>query len=246
MPEKLKCETRGRPYLCGVDCNRHEAIVFQPRCGLWSCPACAETNAELWALRTLNGIKELKSAGHEIYFTTITTHEDLSPEIALKIWPKQWGKLRQRASRAALVFEYLLVPEQHKTKKIHVHLLDTGALPERWWKDNARQCGMGFMATSEQLRNPAQGAKYVTKYLAKQLKDNVWPRGFRRVRTSQHWPKLPTMPDSNFDFMPVPPDMALNDFVLQLTFAGFDVHLSPDGETAWDFVRSIDKGGNIE
>lgn len=244
MQSELRCETENRPYLIAKDPQKKIAILFQPRCKLWSCPACAEINQKLWALRAIAGVEQLKEAGHELWFTTITSHEKLSPEYALMIWPKAWGKLRQRASRAADTFEYLLVPEQHISTKIHVHLIQTSGLTKKWWKDNARSCGLGYQDDSKRVRNGKQAGYYTTKYLSKQLETNSWPRGFRRVRTSQGWPKLPVMDDIGFSFHTIPPGMALGDLVALLWTEGYEVNLG-DHRQGWELIEQLDQNGDL-
>jgi len=243
--EDLICTARNRPYMVAYEEGERKAIIFQPRCKQWSCPACAKINKSLWALRTNYGVETLIEQGHEIFFTTLTTHERLSAETALVVWPKQWGKLAQRARRAADVFEYLLVPERHETGKIHVHLLDTAGLPTRWWKDNGRESGLGYMNESGEVKSGAAAARYTTKYLSKQLEYQAWPKGFRRVRTSQKWPRLPEMPESIFIFRPVQDGRALGDVVAGLLNAGYEVALANHRE-AWQLVQNIDRTSPID
>jgi len=237
--ESLVCTGKNRPFMIARNKNHMTAIFFQPRCKLWSCPACAEINAALWAITAYNGVKCLADAGLSLMFTTVTNHEKLSPEYAYKLWPQQWKKLRQRAVRAAGRFEYLLIPERHASTKMHVHLLNTGDLTERWWKDNARQCGLGHQDKSIKIDNPRYGAYYTTKYLAKQLTDVQWPRGHRHVRTSQHWPRPTQEPLLDTDFIPVPRDRSVAEMVAGYETIGYDC-LIVDHHEAWQVLSYLD------
>jgi len=189
------CSTPNRPFLRGVNHEEKRAIFFQPRCKLWSCPACAEINKSLWAVRAYSGAAQLAEQGIDISFLTLTSHEKLSAAASLAVWPDAWKKLRQRAYRASGGFQYLLIPEQHKDGRLHVHAIETAGLGKRWWKDNGRACGLGFMADEGIARTAGGAANYVVKYLSKSLAYTAWPKGFRRVRPSQKWPKMPELPE---------------------------------------------------
>jgi hypothetical protein len=236
---KVICDGKNRPFMLARNEKEKTVIFFQPRCKLWSCPACAEINRGLWAMRAYHGVTELAARGLTLMFTTVTNHEKLSPEYAYKLWPQQWKKLRQRARRAARMFEYLLIPERHQSGKMHIHLLNTGELSERWWKDNSRQCGLGHQDKSKQIDVPEMGAWYTTKYLAKQLEDTSWPRGHRHVRTSQHWPRPELTAPAGFDFLMVPRDRALAEMVSGYETIGYDV-LVLDHQEAWQVVGYVD------
>lgn len=187
-----QCNAPRRPWLAGVSLSTGNAILFQPRCKSWQCPACAEINRRLWAVRTFHGAAALRERGAHIYFLTITSHEALSPQGTITIFPDAWKKLRQRAYRMAGKYQYLMVPEKHVSGRMHVHMVETAGLSTRWWKDNARECGFGYMVEEEECSQDGRAAWYVVKYLGKQMSDNVaWPKRFRRVRVSREWPELP-------------------------------------------------------
>lgn len=243
--ESLLCTGKNRPFMVARNNKHKTAIFFQPRCKLWSCPTCAETNAALWAITAYHGTQILAKSGLNLMFTTVTNHERLSPEMAYRLWPEQWKKLRQRAVRAAGTFEYLLIPERHASTKMHVHLLNTGSLTERWWKNNARSCGLGYQDKSIKINNPRLGAWYTTKYLAKQLQDTAWPRGHRHVRTSQHWPRPIQNPLPDVDFIPVPRDRSVSEMVEGYETIGFDC-LIVDHHEAWQVLSYLDIVNTLE
>lgn len=233
----VDCTTPRRPYLLGANIETKQAVLFQPRCKQWKCPYCAEVNKALWAARGFHGAQELSGEEKTINFLTLTSHEKLSPAASLAVWPKAWQKLRQRAYRAADHFDYLLVPEQHKDGRLHVHAVETAGLGERWWKNNGRECGLGFMAEEEEAHTPAGAAFYVVKYLTKSIAYQDWPRGFRRVRVSRGWPKLPDMPEvPGWDWLVLKQNQSLDATIEEYQAAGFDVRLLGSRE-AWDYIK---------
>lgn len=231
------CKAPNRPFLKGVNESEMKAVIFQPRCKQWSCPACADINKKLWAIKAFFAAEVIEGTHGKPDFLTLTSHEKLQAKASLFVWPKAWSKLSQRARRKAKDFQYLLIPEQHKNGRLHVHAIETGGLGERWWKDNARACGLGYMAEEEEVRSPGGAAYYVVKYLTKSLQTDVWPKGFRRVRTSQRWPKLPHAPlPEGWLFAPLEHDEPLNRTVTILEHKGYDV-LVLDHFEAWEAIK---------
>jgi hypothetical protein len=87
--------------------------------------------------------------------------------------------------------KYVYLPEKHISGRLHMHGLVTGGMSTRWLKDNARECGFGFKAQSEEPLSVILGAFYCLKYISKSLTERAyWPKSLHRVRTSQEWPKL--------------------------------------------------------
>ena len=178
------CNAAGRPMLRAISQQQKTVIYFKPRCKSWKCPACAEINKRLWTVRIYDATAFHLAQGASVAFTTLTTHEKLSVEQSWRLFGKQWNRLRGRARRAAGGGEYVMIPEAHESGKLHVHMLDTFALPTRWWKDNGRTCGLGYMAESEFAETPGGAARYAAKYLSKGLIDEKL-RNVRRIRKSQ-------------------------------------------------------------
>lgn len=232
------CQARNRPYLIGLNGDIKRAVLFQPRCKSWACPVCAKINRALWAVRAFHGAQVLnQTLSLTIDFLTLTSHEKLGPGASLKVWPKAWMKLQARARYATGGFQYLLVPEQHEDGRLHVHAIETAGLGERWWKDNGRACGLGYMAEEEGARTPQGAAYYVVKYLTKSIGFTDWPRGFRRVRTSRGWPKLDNLPEvPGWRFKPVPEDRAMSEMVEQLRADGYYVEFL-DHRSAWGYIQ---------
>lgn len=178
------CEAPRRPLLRALNHERRVVIYFKPRCKSWKCPACAEINKRLWTARIYDATAFHLAQGASVAFTTLTTHEKLSVEQSWRLFYRQWQRLLLRARRKAGGGEYVMIPEAHQSGKMHVHMLDTFALPTRWWKDNARACGLGFMAESEFAETPGGAARYAAKYLSKGMVDEKL-RNVRRIRKSK-------------------------------------------------------------
>lgn len=225
----------------GVNHEQQKAVFFRPRCKLWSCPACADINKGLWAVRAFHGAERLQESAKTINFLTLTSHEKLTPQGTLKIWPKAWARLRERARYETGGFDYLLVPERHKNQRLHVHAIETAGLGKRWWKDNARAVGLGFMA-DETVANTAGGAAYYTvKYLTKSLETQQWPKGFRRVRTSRTWPKLEqNQTPEGWTFAPLARRESLLDVVTHYENMGYDVIIL-DHLEAWEAIQESEE-----
>lgn len=236
MNNHSNCSTPRRPFLLGANIDQRRAVLFQPRCKLWSCAFCAEQNKRLWALKAYHGASELQNRGLEVDFLTLTSHERLNGPQTRYVWPRAWSKLGQRARRKAMVFEYLLIPEQHQDGRLHVHAIETGAFGEGWWKDNARACGLGYMAEEEKLRTAGGAAWYTSKYLTKSIDYSAWPRGFRRIRCSLGWPQIPEMePVPGWDWRTLSKRESLDETIARYEEAGFEIQILGSQE-AWDYV----------
>jgi len=178
------CDAPGRPLLRAVSLERHKVLYYKPRCRSWHCAACAVINQRMWTARIYQATSILIDAGAQISFTTLTTHEKLSAEASWRLFLPAWRRLYMRARRAAGAAEYVMIPEAHQSGRMHVHMLDTWNLRTRWWKDNARGCGLGYMAESEFAETPGGAAHYAAKYLTKAIV-NEQLRNVRKIRKSQ-------------------------------------------------------------
>lgn len=132
----------------------------------------------------------LEELGAEIMFWTITSHRYNRTLLGgIAAWRKNWPKLLRRLKRKSAGVAYMQIPEQHKDGAYHVHLLTTATVNERWIKDNAAQCGLGYMDEIEPVRSPGKAAWYVAKYLTKESHLLAWPKYLRRVNLSRNWPR---------------------------------------------------------
>jgi len=184
-----------QPTVFATNTITHEVVIFKLRCKSWSCPVCSQINKAAWVVRAnvAFGNAEAKT-GKKPSFLTLTSHEKLDPEATIRVLPHAWKKLSMRMRRAAPGTMYLIVPERHVDGRLHLHGIVTCDLGTRWWKDNARRSGMGYMSEEEEARSRGGVIWYVNKYITKNLETDGWAKGFRRVRTSVKFPKAPELP----------------------------------------------------
>jgi len=183
------CKRAG--LLVGWDEHSKRALVTWAHCESWGCDECAKRMAERWALRAEMGARQILGAAEVLDFVTITSHEKLSDFAATeRVWRVAWNALYCAIKRKTVGFEYMIVPEKHQDGRMHVHALWNAGVSKRWLKDNARKRGLGYQAEIIRVNHEGIAAKYVTKYVSKNLGVDV-PKHFRRVRVSQGWIDIP-------------------------------------------------------
>jgi len=198
------CTKSNRPYMIGWDSEVEAFYVFRPDCKCWNCPSCAARLRARWTARAFEGIEQYIQTGEEFKFVTLTSHERLVTfNQTLFVWPKAWKLLSRRVNYHAKGWHWIMIPEQHRDGRLHVHLIASANLGTRWWKDNARECGLGYKAEEAEFKagkaEPGRAAAYASKYLGKQMGVKAWPRYFHHIRTSQHFPELPADPENPYD-----------------------------------------------
>jgi hypothetical protein len=212
------------------------AVFFKPRCKLWRCPVCSEINRSRWIARAYHGAEVLIAEGSSVDFLTLTSHEKLDADKTVIVFKHAWDMLNKRARRVSPAYQYLLVPERHEDGRLHAHLLETSHLKERWWKDNARECGLGYEVKKKILEGPPHAAFYVGKYLGKQLGEKEWPEGFRHVRVSRHWPTLPELETLiGWEWGTLPKREMLQDKIDHYTAMGYACVIA-GSHSAWEYV----------
>ncbi len=186
-----RCSNPSVPYLYHVD-NVGKITFARGACNMWSCPECAMKNAKRWIARIIDGINKLDSDAW--YFATVTAHRWWRGDKSLINLRSNWHKLRKRmarmAKKMAIELYYTRVWEHHKDGSYHLHLITNVPLTQKWLKDNAAECGMGYQAHMDDLVNAGQAAGYVAKYMLKQSKDDTlhsFPKGARRIEVSGNW-----------------------------------------------------------
>lgn len=198
------CQALNRVWIVAYNTQALVGAAYQPRCGQWSCPYCADLNRDEWAYVGTFGALNLPSHAPQLQFVTITSRGYVSAVQSIAIFKTAWPKLIRRiAYRQDSKPEYLLIPEHHKSGKLHAHFLITSVYhSQHWWHDQAFLTGLGYQAKAKPVRDPVEAGHYVTKELTKQLTGRPWPRSFRRVRHSQGWPMPPqkeNTPDWEFE-----------------------------------------------
>jgi len=129
-------------------------------------------------------------------FITITSHKkNKTFSQTVYVWPKAWKKLANRMRYKYQGIRYVLLPEQHKDGRLHVHALASGGITHKWLKKACTKSGLGWRCESKYLGDSLAAIGYVTKYLAKSLQVIEWPPKFRRIRTTTKWPPLESRAD---------------------------------------------------
>lgn len=156
-------------------------------CGLWSCPHCMRVLARQWAWRTR---LHVDAAGKPAYFWTLTLRPNIRTATAgFKVLPRLWDTFRKAVQRKVGKWEYIAFVEGHPKRGHipHFHIISMSKAPRRI-KDLAMYAGFGYEAKEKRVDGPG-AASYVAKYASKQHEET--PKGFRRVRASRTWHKLP-------------------------------------------------------
>jgi len=132
---------------------------------------------------------------------------------SLSLIRANWDKLMKRVKRQlGANVQYFRVFEKHWDGVLHVHFLLSHWIPDdelkishgsynakkdtwnnhysywRWLKDNAPECGFGFMTSSENLIEAKAATGYVTKYMTKEdyfVTDMLSKYRVRRFQSSQ-------------------------------------------------------------
>jgi len=131
-------------------------------------------------------------------------------------------RLRMASKRAGNLWAYASVTERQTRQHPHSHFLTTfcpddtipvkkgeqkyfytqettfrakhNTLQTRSLELACNQCGLGWQYDLSELESIEGASRYVAKYLFKDtVFSTVWPKGWRRVRYSQNWPKLPEL-----------------------------------------------------
>lgn len=209
------CKNPDSPYLVGFAKSGNKALVFKSNCDTWECEECAARKSSQWVARAIIGCQEITSLGMDLKFVTVTTAEWYKNSAqAIASFPAAWNKLYNRLKRRHPELRYLMTVEfGKKTGHMHAHFLTSATQTTRWYKDNARQSGMGYQAKVEEVENEGKAAAYVSKYIGKSLAGMSLPRHFRRVRCSQNWATLRQLENNvasgDFDWVVCNTDTAL-------------------------------------
>jgi len=135
------------------------------------------------------------------WFMTFTLQgRRLSIARAYELLPVLWERLRKRQQYHNANWCYLAFVEgqPNRAHMPHFHVLSSsppaakrnkaGIVTKHAMHDFAHSMGFGFQA-DHQIVTSLKAAFYVTKYMSKQSAKT--PHGFRRVRHSEDWAKLP-------------------------------------------------------
>lgn len=195
------CQTKNRPYLVEVRTAEKKVLWMRPNCKLWSCHDCSEDNKKRWLSIIIEGMNDINNTHPETKwcFCTMTAGKQATTNAqAIKHFREDWPKLQRRMKREYGTFDYVIVPELgEKRARYHQHMICSVMIKERWLKDNCAQCGLGYIADSQEAVNPGLVAFYCAKYITKSLSNGLhWPKTLHRIRTSRTWPRREIEPFS--------------------------------------------------
>lgn len=212
-----RCENHA-PLICFPDGEGRWRLI-QGCCNDWLCPRCGHLRAREEFGRIVAGAKSLADAGHPLYFWTLTCRgRDLPLDEAMVHYLEWTNKLldacRIQCRRSGGHWTYCQVTERQQRQHPHSHLIST-FLPSdailthesrrrangdeyqaeiyqsAWFSERNRAAGLGPQHKIEPVLNPVGLAAYVAKYLFKDCMTTLWPKGWKRIRYSRSWPKLP-------------------------------------------------------
>jgi len=209
--KQRRCPNPNAPILFGTHKTENIVTVTKAPCKNWSCPVCGMKKTGQAVATLLNHVN---TVGGQWYIMTLTAHENWhTPDASVKNFRANWDKLRKRIIRKTPdgQFSYFATWEHHEDGSFHKHLITNAKLPFtakkvdgkikytcQWLKDNARQCGLGFMADYQPIQNAGSAAHYVAKYLTKSMSsEKYWPEKMHRYHTSQDWTPLPDLAGSS-------------------------------------------------
>jgi hypothetical protein len=192
------CSNPKSPWLLRADDEERRVYWFRADCKLWTCEECSQNRKTRVGARAGRGAEYFAKIGYPVQFTTLTC----SPKVrdtnaSIERWRETWPRLRKRVSRRCQEFHYALFPEQDTKGAVHVHILETSGLPERFYKDHCAAIGLGYMADVQDVSSAYHVVSYVTKYLTKTIYTTNWPRNYHRFRFSRQWPDVDGMETSH-------------------------------------------------
>jgi len=192
--------------------GHREALFTRLRCKLWSCDACARTNAWVWRNWLLKRIPEVSEEWWLLTLTASRFHREKYS--SLDNIRAHLDAFFKRVKRVFGSIEYVRVYEKHPTSEaIHCHIIITGLSPyvavgyssklrpmalavlsrnsrngvwslKTWVKNQCQELKMGFIADIQKIIGEAQKAVwYVTKYLTKAQAD-LHVKGLRHVQVT--------------------------------------------------------------
>lgn len=211
--------TNNAPYICYPLTEGDTWGLSQGCCNSWYCPRCSNIRAKHEYHRIRAGAEKLSNEGKNLYFVTLTCRgKGLTAlegdENYLKWTNRLLSSWRAKTKKNGGEWNYVQVTERQRRGLAHSHMITTmipsdavvvsagewsdighkfkhDGLWSQWLSSSAVKAGLGKMVDITQVRTSGAVASYVSKYLFKEIKADVWPKGWKRVRYSHSWPKAP-------------------------------------------------------
>jgi hypothetical protein len=181
----------GRWSIRGKDPKTNRAIVRRVNCGSWSCCYCGPRKAKLARRR----IREVAEQLDLRYFLTLTLDPKKlkNQRVAVPYMRLVFNKFREYLRRQyGESPKYVCVLEFTQKGVPHLHVLIDRYIPQKWISKTWARLGGGRIVFIKQVtvRNVA---RYLSKYLTKELLLSAVPKGTRRItaaRAIKFFPKL--------------------------------------------------------
>lgn len=211
-----RCQNRA-PFIC-FQRDSGAWYLVQGCCNSWYCPRCSTLRAKHEYGRIVHGSNTLASAGHTLYFVTLTCDSVLDKKASDSKYLEWTNRVitawRAHSKRYSHAWHYVQVTERQKRGHAHSHLITTmipndtidvlegdwsfiGYRHKRdecysdWLTHSCRKAGLGWVCNISEVRSSHGVAAYVAKYLFKEISQTEWPKHWKRIRYSQSWPELP-------------------------------------------------------
>ena len=215
---KVKRCPNGAPFICYKNSVGQWHLV-QASCNSWTCPRCGLLRAREEYGRMVNGARELAESGKRLYFHTYTCRgKELDRKEAddnYLLWTNRLlTTLRKDATKTGQFWCYVQVTERQKRGHAHSHCISTycpedaqpfakgerlpngrRAKHDRLWSEYFRarnvDAGLGVECDLSEIKDPVAVAVYTAKYLFKDAQVTEFAKGWRRIRYSRNFPKMP-------------------------------------------------------
>jgi hypothetical protein len=171
----------------GIRAFNGDGNVQRLGCDQWKCDVCRKYLTWRCAKRVWLGVDAFDGDAYHQFLTL--PGKIGSPAFGFWVLKRAWDNYRKSMQRSLGKWGYAAFVELHprRTGIAHFHIISLAQCPERI-NDLAAHCGFGWSA-HEGIVVGVGAAFEVSKYISKQ--GAAMPKGFRRVRLSQAWPRLP-------------------------------------------------------
>jgi len=185
----------------GIRAFNSDGNVQRLACDQWKCDVCRKYLTWRCAKRVWLGVDAFDG---NAYHQVLTLPGQIkTPAYGFLVLRRAWDNYRKSMQRSLGKWGYAAFVELHPKRAgiAHFHIISLAECPQRI-NDLAAHCGFGWSA-HEGIVVGVGAAFEVSKYVSKQ--GAAMPKGFRRMRLSQGWPK---MPDAVSDLIVYPKALA--------------------------------------
>lgn len=161
--------------------NVKRTIHARMMCKRWSCKTCGPKQAWLLQQRIAAKAKELGL----FRMLTLTLDPKKVRGDPYKHLNESWRKLREAFRRKfKKSISFIAINEYQKNGMPHKHILVDRYIHQEWVKNKWEKLGGGHQVDIRKIKNEDDPAKYICKYLTKDVLINA-PKGRKRVTTSR-------------------------------------------------------------